>query len=59
MLHFEHSFVWCWNWDGLGSRKETAGKVLKCGAGRRMEKIRWTDYVRGKEVFFLKLGSGS
>jgi hypothetical protein len=26
VLHLEHSFMWCWNWDVWGSRSETAGK---------------------------------
>jgi hypothetical protein len=26
MLHLEYSFIWSWNWDGLGSRSETPGK---------------------------------
>jgi hypothetical protein len=26
MLHLEHSFMWCWYLDALGSRSETAGK---------------------------------
>jgi len=26
VLHLEHSFIWCWNLDALGSRSETPGK---------------------------------
>ena len=26
MSHMGYSFMWCWNWDALGSRSETPGK---------------------------------
>jgi len=26
MLHLEHSLIWCWHLDDLGSRSETPGK---------------------------------
>jgi hypothetical protein len=32
VLHLEHSFVWCWNFDFWKQIKNT-WEVLKCGAG--------------------------
>jgi hypothetical protein len=39
MLHLEHSFIWCWNLDASGSRSETPGEVLKCGAGEEWRSV--------------------
>ena len=25
VIHWERSVMWCWDWDGAGSRSETAG----------------------------------
>ena len=49
MLHLEHSFIWCWNLDALGSRSETPGN-FEMWCWRRMEKISWTDHVRNEDV---------
>ena len=49
VLHFEHSFVWCWNLNSSASRSEIPRKfwsvLLEKG-----KKISWTDRVINEEV---------
>jgi len=33
VLHLEHNFVWCWNWDTLRSCTRNTFQVLKCCGG--------------------------
>ena len=52
VLHLEHSFIWCWNWDASGSRLEPPGKfwnvVLEKDGEDQLDRSceKWSYYLR-------------